>query len=161
MTRKIAIMAAAAFLTAVSGPALADDKAALKAAVERYVRHPVTQSVLDSILSLDTTRSHVVNRMQAHGTTLRSDQIETLTLIIQQELERVRPQMERLMITSANETYSLDEIQALNAFCDTEVGARAMSKAGRFMQIFNAGASPMFKRLLVRLGTRIEAELPE
>ena len=84
MTWKIAIMAAAAFLTAVAGPALADDRAALKAAVERYVTHPVTQSVLDSILSLDTTRSHVVNRMQAHGTTLRSDQIETLTLIIQQ-----------------------------------------------------------------------------
>ena len=161
MTRMIAALAAAVFLTALVGPALADDKAALKAAVERYVRHPATQSVLDSILSLDTTRSHVVNRMQAHGTTLGSDQIETLTLIIQQELERVRPQMERLMITSANETYSLDEIQALNVFCDTEVGARAMSKAGRFMQFFNAGASPMFKRLLVRLGTRIEAELLE
>lgn len=161
MTRMIAALAAAVFLTALVGPALADDKAALRAAVERYVRHPATQSVLDSILSLDTTRSHVVNRMQAHGTTLRGDQIETLTLIIQQELERVRPQMERLMITSANETYSLDEIQALNAFCDTEVGARAMSKAGRFMQIFNAGASPMFKRLLVRLGTRIETELLE
>ena len=161
MTRMIAALAAAVFLTALVGPALADDKAALRAAVERYVRHPATQSVLDSILSLDTTRAHVVNRMQAHGTTLGSDQIETLTLIIQQELERVRPQMERLMITSANETYSLDEIQALNAFCDTEVGARAMSKAGRFMQIFNAGASPMFKRLLVRLGTRIEAELLE
>lgn len=161
MTRKIAMMAAAAFLTVVAGPALAEDRAALKAAVERYVRHPVTQSVLDTVLSLDTTRSHVVNHMQAHGGTLRNDQVEALSLIIQQELDRIRPHMERLMITSATETYSLEEVQALIAFCDTEIGASAMSKSGRFMQIFNAGAGPQFKRLLVRLGERIEAELPE
>ena len=161
MTRKIAMMAAAAFLTVIAGAALAEDDAALRAAAERHIRHPVTQSVMDSVLSLDTTRSHLVAQLRAQGMTLQDDHIEALSQIVQQELDRIRPQMETLMTDAAIETYSLEEMQALNAFYDTEFGASAAAKTGSFMQSFNAGAAPVFRQMLKRVADRIAAELPE
>ena len=163
MTRKFAALAAAALLSVVvaSSTLAGDDDTALKTAVESYIRHPVTQSVLDDMLSLDMTRSHLVTHLQAQGTILRNDQIEVLTRIGQEELHRIRPQLDTLMINALIETYSLEEIQALNDFYETEAGESAMSKSGSFMQSFNAGFAPMFRQALERLGARIKAELPE
>lgn len=161
MTRKIAMMAVAAFLTVVAGPALADDHPALRAAVESYVRHPVTQGTLDDILSIDTLRSALVAQLQARGARLRSDQIEVVSQIAQEEFDRIRPQIETLMTKAAIETYSLEEIQAFNEFLNTDIGARAMAKAGEMMRAFTAGAGPALQQLFERLGARIEAELPK
>ena len=161
MPRTIAAIAASALLLAASAPSFAKDDAALKAAAAAYVRHPVVQQMIDGMWSGETMRSAVVAQMRAHGKTLRDDQIDTLTRIVREDLARVRPQFETLMENAVFETYSLDEIRALNRFIDTGLGARAMAKSGAMMQSFNAAAAPMMRGLFKRMVARIKAEFRE
>ena len=158
MTRMIATLAAAVFLSLVASATLAKDDRDLKAAAESYVRHPVTQRVMDSLLSMDTMRTGLVAQLQARGTELTNDQIEALSRILMEEMDRLRPQLETLMMNAAIETYTLEEIQAFIEFYGSEFGASAMMKAGKMMRSFNAGAAPLFQQLFERLGARIDAE---
>ena len=160
MTRTIAALAAV-LLLAATGPSLANDDPAPKAAAEAYVRHPVVQKMLDDMWSVDTIRSALVVQLQAGGTKLRDDQVETLTRILHEELNRLRPRFQVLMTNGVMENYALEEIRALNGFLETEVGARAMAKSGSMMQSFNASAAPMFRSMFERLGARMKAELPK
>ena len=161
MTRMIAALAAAAFLLAAAGPSLARDDAALKSAAAAYVRHPVVQKTMDDIWSVDTMRSALLAQLTARGTKLRNDQLETLTRIVHEELNRVRPQFEAVMTNAVVANYTLGEIRALNRFLNTELGARAMAKTGRTMQFFNASAVPMLRSMFERLGARVKTELPK
>ena len=162
MTRTIAALAAAVLLLAQqAGPSLAKDDAALKAAAETYVRHPVVQKTLDDMWSVDTIRSALVVQLQAGGTKLRDDQVETLTRILHEELNRLRPRFQVLMTNAVMENYALEEIRALNGFLETEVGARAMAKSGSMMRSFNAGAGQTLRGLFERLSARMKAELPK
>ncbi len=161
MTRTLAALAAAVLLLAQAGPSLAKDDAALKAAAEAYVRHPVVQKMLDDMWSVDTMRSALVVQLQARGTKLRDDQVETLTRILHEELNSLRPRFQALMTNAVMENYALQEIRALNGFLETEVGARAMAKSGSMMRSFNAAAGPMLRGVFKRLGARVKAELPK
>ena len=125
------------------------------------MRHPVVQRMFDDMWSIDTMRSALVAQLRAHGKALRDDRVETLTRILNEEVTRIRPQFEVLMTDAVLETYTLDEIRALNGFLDTELGARAMAKTGRTMRSFNARAAPMYRRLTERIGARVKAELAE
>ena len=162
MTRTIAALAAAVLLLAQqAGPSLANDDPALKTAAKAYVSHPVLQKTLDDMWSVDTMRSALVVQLQALGTKLRDDQVETLTRILHEELNSLRPRFQVLMTNAVVENYALEEIRALNGFMETEVGARAMAKTGSMMQSFNASAAPMFRSMFERLGARMKAELPK
>lgn len=156
MTRTIAAMAAAVLLSAA--PALAEDDGALKAAAEAYLHHPVVQQTFADMWSVDTMRSAIVAQSRAHGRALTDGQIETPTRIIHEELIRTRPQFDALIKHAVVETFSLEEIRALNGFLDSELGGRAMAKSGAVMRSFNAGAAPMFAALFKRLGARFKAE---
>lgn len=161
MIPKIAALAAAAFLTIVASPALAEDDQMLRAAAESYVRHPVTQHAMDSVMSMDTLRPGVVTQLQARGAELSSDQVEVVSQILLEELNRLRPQLETLMIEITIKIYTLEEIQALIEFNGSEYGASTMMKIGEMMRSFTVEATPLFQQLLERLGDRIEAELPQ
>ena len=161
MTRIISVLVATTFLAVVASSALAKDDLALRAAAESYVRHPVTQSTLDSMISMDTLRSGVVAQLQARNVELTSDQVERVSRILLEELDRLRPQLETLMIEATIETYSLEEVHAIIEFYSSEVGASAMMKIGKMMASFNQGAVPLFRQLFERLGARIGEELSE
>ncbi len=161
MTRIIAAIAGSALLVVVASSALADDDAALKAAAKSYVGHPVTQRVVDDAISVDMLRSFIELQLQMQGTQLRDDQAEALTRIIQEELQRMRPQLEGLLTTAVSETLTLEEIQAFNDFLNTELGASVMLKSNLLMQSFAADAGPLLNQMFERLGTRLESELPE
>ena len=160
MTRTIATIVAAAFLLAAAS-SLAKDDAALEAAAGAYVRHPAVQQMLDDTWSVDTMRAAIVAQLKAHGTTLRGDQVETLTRIVHEELSRVRPQFETLMTDAVLDTFSLDEIRALNRFLDTELGARAITKTGSMMRSFYARGAPLLGKMSRRIVSRVKAELPQ
>ena len=161
MTRMIAAVAAAAFLSFAASSALAKDDPELRAAAESYIQHPITQGVLDSMSSVETMRSGLVSHLKAEGTTLSSDQIELLSRILQEEFARIRPQFETALTNAAIETYSLKEIQALNEFYSSDVGASAMMKSGMLMRSFNAGAASIPQEFYKRLDARIDAAFPE
>lgn len=160
MTRTIAALAAV-LLLAATGPSLAKDDAAPKAAAEAYVRHPVVQKMLDDMWSVDTMRSALLAQLKARGAKLRNDQIETLSRIVHEELNRARPRFEAVLTNAVVANYTHGEIRALNRFLNTELGARAMAKTGRTMQSFNASAAPMLRSVFERLGARMKAELPK
>ncbi len=161
MIRKIAALAVTASLLLAVGGALAKDDPELRAAAESYIQHPITQGVLDSVTSVETMRSSLVSHLQAEGTTLSNDQIETLSRILQEEFDRIRPKFETAMTKAVIEIYSLKEIQALNEFYSSDVGASAMMKTGMFMRSFNAGAAPILREFYERLDARIDAIFPE
>lgn len=159
MSRLSTVLAAGAFLAILGTPALAGDDAALRAAAERHVRHPVMQATLDSVWSLETIRSGIVAQLQAQGISPRSDQIDALTSILREELVRMRPEFETLVTGVVIETYALEELEALNEFYGTEVGASAVAKSGQMLGVFYTRAAPLFRRFGERVGPRIEAEL--
>ena len=161
MIRNVFSMLVAVFLSVVAGPAVAEDSSALRAAAESHVRHPVTQRVLDGMLSIDTLRPHLVGATQASGTQLESDQVEALTRLLKEELDRIRPELETVMVNAAIDTYTVEELQALSEFYDTALGASAMMKADRFAQSFSIGIAPLFQQLFERLDAQIEAEIAE
>lgn len=160
MTRTIAALAAAALML-TAGPSLARDDAALKTAAEAYVGHPVVQQMLDDMWSADTMRSALVAQLKARGAKLRNDQVEALTRIVHEELNRIRPQFEAALTSAVVANYTLGEIRALNRFLNTELGARAMAKTARTMQSFNASSVPMLRSMFERLGARVKTELPK
>lgn len=161
MTRTVAALAAVAFLLAAAGPSLARDDAALKSAAEAYVRHPAVQHMLDDTWSVETMRSAIVAQLKAHGKSLRGDQVEALTRIVHEELNRIRPQFEALLTDAVVETFALEEIRALNRFLGTELGARAMTKTGSMMRSFYARGAPLLGRMSRRIVSRVQAELPQ
>ena len=158
MTRTLAALAALALLAT---PVRAAEDAALRAAAEAYVRHPVVQRTIDDMWSGDTMRAMIAAVARAQGLVLRSDQTETLTRILGEEFDRIRPRFETLLADAAVETYSVAELGALTAFYDTELGARATIKSGMVMRSFNARSAPVLRGLFQRLGERIRAEFKE
>ena len=159
MTRIISALVATTFLAVIASSALAKDDPALIAAAESYVRHPVSQSTLDSIWSMDNLRSGVVAQLQARGVELKSNQVEQVSRILMEELDRLRPQLETLMVKATIETYSLEEVHAFIEFYNSEIGASAMMKVGKMMMSFNQNAVPLFRQLFERLEARIGEEL--
>ena len=162
MIRNISLMLVAAFLSVVANPAAAEDNPALRTAAENHIRHPVTQHALDGILSIDTLRSHLVFASQASGTQLESDEVEALealTRSLKEEFDRIRPELETLMVNAAIDTYTLDELQALNEFYDTAAGASAMMKAHIFTQSFSVGVVPLVQQMFTKLNAQSEAQI--
>ena len=127
MPRTVAAIAAATALL-LTAPAFARDDAALKAAADAYVRHPVVQQMIDGMWSGDTMRSALVAQMRARGRTLRDDRIDALTRIVREELARLSPQIWTSMVDAVVKNYTLGEIRALNRFIDTGLGTRAVAK---------------------------------
>lgn len=159
MIRNISLMLVAAFLSVVANPAVAEDNPALRTAAENHVRHPVTQDALDGIVSIDTLRSYLVIASQASGTQLESDEVEALTRSLKEAFDRIRPELETLMVNAAIDTYTLDELQALNEFYDTAAGASAMMKADIFTQSFSVGAVPLFQQMFDKLNAQSEEQI--
>ncbi|MCE2482860.1 MAG: DUF2059 domain-containing protein, partial [Alphaproteobacteria bacterium] len=132
-----------------------------KAAVESYIRTPVILRTIADLCSMDALQSALVLQLRASGTKLRGEQVEAVARILKEELDRLRPQLMSLLTKAAIETLSLEEIQALNEFYSTSVGASAIVKTGAMMRSFNADAAPLFQQLFERLGPRIEEEFSE
>ena len=159
MLRTISLVAV--LLLSFARPASADDEADLRALSEEYIQHPVMQQMMDELLSEETMYSMAFAHLEGIEGALAEVELEALFNIIAEEMERMRPKMEALMITAATQTFKLDEIQALKSFLDTDAGARAMLKSGTFTQVFYTSSGTMLQELYERIATRVETELLE
>lgn len=157
MLRTISLVAV--LLLSFAVPASADEEADLRAISEAYIQHPVMQQMLDGLLSDETMRSMAAAQTQGLEDVLSEDEIEAILTIVLEEMTRMRPKMEALMVAAATQTFELDEIQALKNFLDTDAGARAMLKSAAFTQAVYANAGSMFQELSGRISTRVEAVL--
>lgn len=153
MTRT-AIIAAAAFIAA---PALAqEDPTELQQAAESYVESPALQTALDEILSTDT----FVAQLRASGAQLDEEQIRTIATIIDEEFADVRPDLETAMTSAAADAFTLEELEALNEFYESDQGRSIAEKMQPFMQSFYQDIGPALQETQQDIAMRIQEEMP-
>ena len=160
MARTIAAIVAAAFLLTAT-PSLARDEAALKAAAQAFVDHPFMQQLLDALTSRDTIQRISTGAAQAAGKNLRDDRIETISWIVSEELQRLRPRLKELLAEAASETLSLEEIRALTPPFDTNPAADVKANLAKMMKAFRASVTPLKEQFSRRVKARMQAELPQ
>jgi hypothetical protein len=135
-------------------PATAQDDA-LRAAVERYITNPVQQQMMDDMLSADA----MVDQMRAFAPQLTEEQLQIVGRISAEELATLRPDLEAAMIEAAIATFTLPEIEALEAFYNTPEGASVMTKMQPFMAQAMGRVGPQMMAVQGRIGQRITTEL--
>ncbi|GEM_PF-1538465 len=152
MTR-IAIIAATALLAA---PAIAqEDQSDLREAAESYVESQAMQTAIDEILSTDT----FVAQLQATGAQLSDQQIQTIAGIIDEEFEDVRPNLQSAMTTAAVDAFTLEELEALNEFYESEEGQSVAEKMQPFMQSFYREIGPTLRETQQDIAMRVQEEM--
>jgi hypothetical protein len=135
-------------------PATAQDDA-LRTAVERYVTNPVQQRMLDDMLSADA----MVDQMRAVAPQLTEEQLQIVARISAEEMAVLRPDLETAMIEAAITTFTLAEIEALEAFYATPEGASVMAKMQPFMAQAMGRVGPQMMQVQARIGQRVMTEL--
>jgi hypothetical protein len=143
-----------AFALATALPATAQDDA-LRAAVERYIDNPVQQGMMDDMLSADA----MVDQMRAIAPQLTEEQLQIVGRISAEELSTLRPDLEAAMIEAAITTFTLPEIEALEAFYNTPEGASVMAKMQPYMAQAMGRIGPQMMQAQTRIGQRVMTEL--
>ena len=155
MRRVVSFLAVVMFATlTTAAPASAQDDA-LRAAVERYINNPVQQQMMDNLLSADA----MVDQVRAVAPQLTEEQLRAVATISAEELSILRPDLEAAMIEAAIGTFTLPEIEALEAFYNTPEGASVMTKMQPYMAQVMGGIGPQLMEAQTRIGQRIMTEL--
>lgn len=124
---QLAVLVATAM---IAGPGLAQDDA-VQAAAEAYVSGPGQQIMIDQLLAPET----VVSQIRRASPDLPDDVAEMVGAIAAEELSVVRAPLEAAMVTAAAQTFTLGEIEALDAFYRTPEGLAILNKMQPFMDI--------------------------
>jgi hypothetical protein len=137
-------------------PAAAQDNPeALREAAVAYIGSPAQQSVIDRLLSAD----NIVAQARASRPDLPQSLIDELGIIASEELGSIRIDLEAAMIDAAAETFTLNEIQALDAFYRTDEGASVLLKTQDFMQAAMQRVGPKLQEAQQAIGRRAQAAM--
>ena len=150
---RITALVAACFLATASH---AQDQELMEAATA-YVTHPVQQNMFDAMLSAEG----IMAQMGLVGDQIPPEMRERIAVIVSEELATIRDQMESAMITGMAESFTLEEINALNAFYSSPEGASAMSKMNPYMQRTMASIGPAFQQMQANLARRLQEEFAQ
>lgn len=153
MTRHL-IAALILALPALSASAQ-DSQEDLRAAAESYIESPAQQQVIDRLLSAD----NIVAQARASRPDLPDAVLEQLGTIASEELGAIRGDLENAMIEAAMETFTLAEIQALDAFYRTEEGSSVLLKTQDFMQSAMVRVGPRLQQAQQAIGQRASQAL--
>lgn len=147
---------ALAFVLAAT-PVLAQD-ASRDDAARTYVESIAMQSALDQLLSTDA----YISQVQAGGVQLDAEGARTLTDIVDEEFTDVRPELQEALTAAAAETFTIEELDALNTFYGSEAGKSVAAKMAPFMQDFYASIAPTLRDTQEQIATRArDALAPE
>jgi hypothetical protein len=127
----------------------------LREAVQSFVDNPVQQQMMDDMLSADA----MITQMHAMMPQLTEEQLQVVGRIGSEEMETLRPALEAAMVSAAVETFSLEEILALEAFYNTPEGASVMAKMQPYMASAMGAIGPEMQEAQMRIGTRLMTEL--
>lgn len=154
--RRLLLPAFCGLALSLAAPAGAQDDA-LREAVERYVANPIQQRMMDEMLSADA----MIAQMRAMIPQLTEEQLSIVGRIGAEEMAALRPDLEAAMVTAAIETFTLEEVEALEAFYNTEEGASVMSKMQPFMATTMTLVGPQMQAAQARIGQRVMTELSQ
>jgi hypothetical protein len=90
---------------------------------------------------------------------LTEEQLRGVATISAEELATLRPDLEAAMVEAAIGTFTLAEIEALEAFYNTPEGASVMSKMQPYMAQAMGRIGPQLMEAQTRIGQRIMTEL--
>jgi hypothetical protein len=149
-----------AALVLAAAPAFAQDAttppdAALLEAAQTYVGSDALQTTLDDLLSTDTFMA----QLRASGMDLAPEQVTTLAGIVDEEFANARPGIEDAMVTAAAATFTMEELNALNAFYGSPEGRAIAAKTAPFLQSFYAAISPTLTETQARIAARAQETL--
>jgi hypothetical protein len=152
--------ATAVALVLATAPALAQEStsppdASRLDAAQTYVDSEALQTTLDELLSTDIFMA----QLRASGMSLDPGETTTLAQIVDEEFSGVRPEIEGAMVTAAAETFTLEELDALNAFYGSEEGRSIAAKTAPFMQTFYDEITPTLSETQQRIAARAQETL--
>lgn len=149
------IVFAALILLLTSTVARVQDETLMEAA-RAYVDHPVQQKLMSDMVSPEG----VMAQLGVFDGSLPEDVMARMAEIMSEEMTTIMPALREAMITSMAQTFSMAEIQALNEFYASDVGASAMEKMTPFMQATSAQIAPAYQEMMSNLARRIKEEFP-
>lgn len=155
MTKLLRQAALAACVCWMTSPALAQD-VTLVAAAEAYISSPSQQNMIDRLLSPDSIRAQISNARPD----IPVDLLVEVGKIASEELNAVRPQLEKAMVDAAVETFTLAEIEALDAFYRTPEGQSVLVKNATFMQTAMNSIAPEMRDVQQEIFTRVQKLIP-
>ncbi len=148
----IRIASAAILAVTLALPAAADE---VQDAAEAFINSPVQQKLLDDMLSPEVAMA----QLQAMAPTMPPEVAERVLEIVVDEMTAFRPQMETAMITAAAQSFTIEEIAALNEFYSSPLGASAMGKMTPYMQAAMGEMGPGMQAMQGRIMQRVQEEL--
>jgi uncharacterized protein len=146
-----------AAIALAAAPAFAQDDPRPDAldAARGYVGSPAMQTALDELLSTET----FVAQLRASGIPLDEAQTETLATIVGEEFDEVRPELEEAMTAAAADAFTMEELEALNDFYESEEGRSIATKMSPFMQSFYEEVGPALRRTQESIAMRAQKAL--
>ena len=99
-------------------------------AATAFIESPVQQKLLDDMLSPEM----LMTQFEAMNVQIPPEQLDVILVIVTEELNAFRPEMEQAMIAGAAQAFTVDEINALTEFYSSPLGASAMGKMNPYMQ---------------------------
>ena len=90
---------------------------------------------------------------------LQPTETTTLARIVDEEFTGVRPEIEGAMVTAAAGTFTMAELDALNAFYGSEEGRSIAAKTAPFLQSFYAEITPTLAETQQRIAARAQETL--
>ncbi|MEM7523116.1 MAG: DUF2059 domain-containing protein [Pseudomonadota bacterium] len=127
-------LALSAGIAAAQDPATSpEDMAARQAAAEAYVALPGVQAALDEMFAPAALAENFAASMPpARAPT--PEQLETIGDLLAEALTPFRPDLTAAMAEGTAEWFTLEEIAALSAFYESDVGASVMRKFQPYMR---------------------------
>lgn len=141
-------------LVFMASTAFAQDAERVDAATA-YVNSKGQQELMDDMLSPEG----VMAQMGLVGDRVPEGKQEALALIVSEELAVLRPVMEEAMINGMAATFTLEEIEALTEFYESDVGASAIQKMNPFMARTMQQIGPQFQEMQTNLARRLQEEM--
>ncbi|MEL6680585.1 MAG: DUF2059 domain-containing protein [Pseudomonadota bacterium] len=124
-----------------------------RAAAIAYVESPSQQRMLDDMLSRDA----VVSQMRAMlPEDVPEDDLDEIIDIVTEEVASAREEMEEAMIIAAIDTFTVEEIRALDRFYRTPVGGRIAAKQQPFQEAFLEFLRPVIQDMQSEISTRVQ-----
>lgn len=147
-------LAAVGLSIALALPTHADDEALRDAALS-YINSDAQQKAMDQMLSAD----QIMGMMRAQVPGATEEQLSAVSKIVEQELGTIREKMEAAMVDAAVDTFSLEEIKALDEFYRSDIGSSVMIKMPVFMQSSMGALGPDMVAMQGRIQSRVLKEV--
>lgn len=140
------LASAFALSAALALPAAAQDAAPdAQALAEQYVALPGVQQMMTDMFSPEAVMAQMMAAMPPDAT-LTQDQQDRIGALMSERLGALRPSMEAAMVSASAQTFTPEELQAMNDFYGSEVGASILAKT-----------QPMMAQVMGQIGPEMQA----